>query len=57
MFIDKIKIYTKAGNGGNGVPKEFQTAEFNLEKGYLDRIVERKDLKNVLTKLLQLHRY
>ena len=39
------------------LPKEFQTAEFNLEKGYLDRIVERKDLKNVLTKLLQLHRY
>ena len=39
------------------LPKEFQTAEFNLEKGYLDRIVERKDLKDVLTKLLQLHRY
>jgi len=39
------------------LPKEFQTAEFNLEKGYIDKIVERKDLKETLALLLKLHRY
>ena len=39
------------------LPKEFQTAEFNLEKGYIDKIVPRKDLKETLAKLLKLHRY
>lgn len=39
------------------LPKEFQTAEFNLEKGYIDKIVDRKDLKETLTTLLKLHRY
>ena len=31
------------------LPKEFQTAEFLLEKGYLDMISDRKDLKNTLS--------
>ena len=39
------------------LPKEFQTAEFNIEKGYIDKIVDRKDLKETLKKLLKLHRY
>ena len=39
------------------LPKEFQTAEFNLEKGYIDKIVPRKDLKETLATLLKLHRY
>jgi acetyl-CoA carboxylase carboxyl transferase subunit beta len=39
------------------LPKEFQTAEFNLEKGYIDKIVKRKDLKETLANLLKLHRY
>ena len=39
------------------LPKEFQTAEFNLEKGYIDKIVSRKDLKETLATLLKLHRY
>ncbi len=39
------------------LPKEFQTAEFNLDKGYIDKIVERKDLKETLAALLKLHRY
>lgn len=39
------------------LPKEFQTAEFLLEKGFLDLIVERKNLKDMLYKLLKLHRY
>lgn len=39
------------------LPKEFQSAEFLLEKGYIDRIVERKDLKETLSFLLRLHHY
>lgn len=39
------------------LPKEFQTAEFLIEKGYIDQIVDRKDLKEVLTLLLKLHNY
>lgn len=39
------------------LPKEFQTAEFSLDKGYIDKIVERKDLKETLANLLKLHRY
>ena len=39
------------------LPKEFQTAEFSLEKGYIDKIVSRKDLKETLATILKLHRY
>ena len=37
------------------LPADFQTAEFVLEKGFIDRIVERKDSRNVLIELLRLH--
>ncbi|MGL4948992.1 MAG: acetyl-CoA carboxylase carboxyltransferase subunit beta, partial [Anaeroplasmataceae bacterium] len=39
------------------LPDEFQTAEFLLEKGFLDLIVERKKLKETLYKILSLHNY
>ena len=39
------------------LPKEFQRAEFLLEKGYIDSIVARKDLKATLSFLLDLHNY
>ena len=39
------------------LPKEFQTAEFLLEKGYLDMICDRKELKKTLALLLRLHNY
>lgn len=39
------------------LPDEFQTAEFLLEKGFLDAIVSRKDLKKKLNLLLRLHNY
>ena len=39
------------------LPKEFQTSEFLLEKGYIDNIVERKDMKSTLAYLLRLHNY
>ena len=39
------------------LPKEFQTAEFNLEKGFIDKIVSRKDMKKTLSLILRLHGY
>lgn len=39
---------------GKDLPKGFQSAEFVLEHGFLDFIVDRKELKHRLTVLLQL---
>ncbi|MCC6937175.1 MAG: acetyl-CoA carboxylase carboxyltransferase subunit beta [Flavobacteriales bacterium] len=36
---------------GRDLPEGFQTSEFVLEHGFLDKIVERKDLKSTLSKL------
>lgn len=38
------------------LPEDFQTAEFQLKHGQLDKVVERHDLKAFLTALLDLHR-
>ena len=40
---------------GQKLPKGFQSAEFLLEHGFVDRIVERKELKGVLYQLLSMH--
>jgi acetyl-CoA carboxylase carboxyl transferase subunit beta len=37
------------------LPDNFQTAEFNLKHGQLDKVVHRKDMKTILTKLLDMH--
>lgn len=37
------------------LPEDFQTAEFNLQHGQLDLVVHRKELKAILTKLIDLH--
>ncbi|RXZ84659.1 acetyl-CoA carboxylase carboxyltransferase subunit beta [Paenibacillaceae bacterium] len=37
------------------LPDNFQTAEFNLQHGQLDKVVHRKDLKPTLIKLLDMH--
>lgn len=37
------------------LPQDFQRSEFLLEKGFIDKIVSRKDINNVLGKLLNLH--
>ena len=37
---------------GKELPKGFQTAEFVLEKGFLDKIVPRKNMKSTLSKWL-----
>ncbi len=41
---------------GQSLPEGFQTAEFLLEHGFIDKIVERKDLKNTIYKLIQFHK-
>ena len=41
---------------GEELPEGFQTAEFLLEHGFIDRIVERKDMKDTLYKLIQFHK-
>lgn len=41
---------------GEKLPEGFQTAEFLLDHGFIDKIVERKDLKNTLHKLILLNK-
>lgn len=41
---------------GQELPEDFQRAEFLLEKGFVDRIVHRKNMKNILGTLLDLHK-
>ena len=41
---------------GKDLPKDFQSAEFVLEHGFLDFIVDRKELKEKLTQLLEMLR-
>lgn len=38
------------------LPEGFQTSEFLLEHGFIDKIVERKNLKNTLNKIIKLHK-
>ena len=37
------------------LPDNFQTAEYLLEHGFVDHIVNRKELKNTLKKILRIH--
>ena len=38
------------------LPKDFQTAEFQLEKGFVDIVVNRTKLKSLLENLLKIHK-
>ena len=38
------------------LPKGFQRSEFLLEHGFIDKIVERKDMKKTLAQILELHK-
>lgn len=40
---------------GQKLPKGFQRSEFLLEHGFVDRIVEREEMKDVLTQILEIH--
>ena len=39
------------------LPEGFQRAEFLLEKGFIDKIVDRKVMKDTLTEILKIHSY
>ena len=41
---------------GEELPKGFQTSEFLLQHGFIDKIVQRKDMKQVLGLLLKMHK-
>ena len=41
---------------GESLPEGFQTAEFLLEHGFIDKIVERNQMKETLYKLIQFHK-
>ena len=41
---------------GEKLPEGFQTAEFLLEHGFIDKIVERKDMKDTLYKLIKFNK-
>lgn len=41
---------------GEELPEDFQTAEFLLEHGFIDKIVERKDLKDTIYDLIMFHK-
>ena len=38
------------------LPEGFQSSEFLLEHGFIDKIVERKDMKTTIAKLVRLHK-
>ena len=40
---------------GQKLPERFQTAEFMLEKGFVDAIVPRAQMRDMLTRLLRMH--
>lgn len=44
------------GTIGTELPKDFQTAEFVEKHGFVDKVVSRQELKEVLGKILKLHR-
>ena len=41
---------------GEKLPEGFQKSEFLLKHGFIDKIVERKNMKETLSKILKLHR-
>lgn len=41
---------------GESLPEGFQTAGFLLEHGFIDKIVDRRELKNTLSKLIKLNK-
>lgn len=42
-------------NTGVKLPKEFQTAEFQMQHGFLDSVLERRELKDYITCMLKFH--
>ena len=44
------------GTIGQKLPKGFQTAEFQCERGFIDAVVHRRDLRKTLSFLLRTHK-
>lgn len=42
---------------GEDLPEGFQTAEFLLEHGFIDKVVERRNMKETIYKLLELNKF
>ena len=40
---------------GQKLPKGFQKSEFLLEHGFIDRIVEREEMRDILYQILKMH--
>jgi acetyl-CoA carboxylase carboxyl transferase subunit beta len=38
------------------LPNGFQSSEFLLEHGFIDRVVQRRDMKDTLSQILELHK-
>ncbi len=41
---------------GTELPEDFQTSEFLLEHGFIDKIVERKDLRDTIYNIIKFHK-
>ena len=41
---------------GQELPEGFQTSEFQLEHGFVDKIVDRTEMKEVLSKIIKFHK-
>ena len=41
---------------GESIPEGFQTSEFLLEHGFIDKIVERKEMKDTLYQIIKFHK-
>ena len=41
---------------GKKLPEEFQTSEFLLEHGFIDKIVQREDMKKTLYNIIKFHK-
>ena len=39
------------------LPDDFQTAEFMLQNGFVDMIVDRKSMRSTLSKIFRMHNY
>jgi len=42
---------------GEDLPNNFQTSEFQLEKGFVDMVLNRKDIRDTIHNLLKIHNY
>lgn len=39
------------------LPRDFQTSEFVMQKGFIDAVVSRDKLKDIVARLLKIHGY